>query len=51
MVQCILGHVDAISHDFVDSNRAISNLHGKWFGFSHGLDPFETVVNDGSKEA
>jgi hypothetical protein len=20
-------------HDFVDSNRALSNLQGKWFGF------------------
>jgi hypothetical protein len=39
MVQCIFGHVGSISRDFVDSNRALSNLHGKWFGFSHTLDP------------
>jgi hypothetical protein len=41
MVQCIFGHVGSISRDFVDSNRALSNLHGKWFGFSHtlGHDP------------
>jgi hypothetical protein len=37
MVQCIFGHVASISRDFVDSNRALSNLHGKWFGFLHGL--------------
>ena len=35
MVQCIFGHVGSISRDFVDSNRALSNLHGMWFGFSH----------------
>jgi hypothetical protein len=39
MVQCIFGHVGSISRDFVDSNRALSNLVGKWFGFSHTLDP------------
>jgi hypothetical protein len=33
MVQCIFGHVGSISRDFVDSNRALSNLHGKRFGF------------------
>ena len=33
LVQCIFGHVGSISRDFVDSNRALSNLHGKWFGF------------------
>jgi hypothetical protein len=37
LVQCIFGHVGSISRPFVDSNRALSNLHGKWFGFSHGL--------------
>src|SRR5450631_1129789 len=37
MVQCIFGHVGSISRDFVDSNLALSNLHGKWFGFSHTL--------------
>jgi hypothetical protein len=30
LVQCIFGHVGPISR--VDSNRALSNLHGKWFG-------------------
>ena len=40
MVQCIFGHVGSISHDFVDSNRALSNLQGKWFGFSHGLGQY-----------
>jgi hypothetical protein len=33
MVHCIFGHVGSISRDFIDSNRALSNLHGKWFGF------------------
>lgn len=33
MVQCIFGHVGSISRDFVDSNHALSNLHGMWFGF------------------
>jgi hypothetical protein len=28
MVQCIFGHVGSISRDFVDLNRALSNLHG-----------------------
>jgi hypothetical protein len=39
MVQCIFGHVGSISRHFVDSNRALSNLHGKWFGFSHVYGP------------
>jgi hypothetical protein len=33
MVQCILGDVGSISRDFIDSNRALSNLRGMWFGF------------------
>ena len=33
MVQCIFGHVGSISLDFVDSNRALPNLHGMWFEF------------------
>jgi hypothetical protein len=33
MMQCIFGHVGSISRDFIDSNRALSNLHRKWFGF------------------
>ena len=35
MVQCIFGHVGSISRDFIDSSRALSNLHGMRFGFSH----------------
>ena len=34
MVQCIFGRVGPISRDFVDSNRALSNLHGMRFGFT-----------------
>lgn len=33
MAQCILGHVASISRDFVDSNRALPNLHGMSFVF------------------
>jgi len=39
MAQCIFGHVGSISRDFVDSNRALPNLHGMSFVFSHTLDP------------
>jgi len=28
MVKCIFGHLGSISRDFVDLNRALSNLHG-----------------------
>jgi hypothetical protein len=37
MAQCIFGHVGSISRDFVDSNRALPNLHGMSFVFSHSL--------------
>jgi hypothetical protein len=33
MLQCIFGHVGPISRDFIDSNRALSNLHGMQFWF------------------
>jgi hypothetical protein len=42
MAQCIFGHVSSISPDFVDSNRALPNLHDMSFVFSHTLDPEET---------
>jgi hypothetical protein len=34
MTQCIFCHVGSISPDFLDSNRALPNLHGKLFWFS-----------------
>ena len=37
MAQCIFGHVGSISRDFADSNRALPNLHGMPFVFSHSL--------------
>jgi hypothetical protein len=37
MAQCIFGHVGSISRDFVDLNRALPNLHGMPFVFSHSL--------------
>jgi hypothetical protein len=31
MAQCIFGHVDSISRDFVDSSRALPHVHGRSF--------------------
>jgi hypothetical protein len=44
MVQCIFGHVGSISPDFVDSNRALWNLHGVWYGFAHSLVPQQKAL-------
>ena len=36
------GHLGSISPDFSTSTRALSNLRGVYFEFSHSLDPKQT---------
>jgi hypothetical protein len=46
LVQCIFGHVGSISRDFVDSNRALSNLPG--LGQEATFDPEHAGNHSGS---
>ena len=39
LAEPLSGCVGSISRDFVDSNRALPNLHGMSFMFSHTRDP------------